>query len=248
VWGSATSKLTGEQIPACQNGLKLAIVCVKLAKNRWVPALPGDSAGMVFFLRVPPASLGAISTYGKKVAGMTKLTIPWTGEEVASDLNYVITRVSFVPKTQGKIQFEAVGYITEAIDNVIDAVPQDKVDIAIGRGDEPIKALPAPKPGGLATPSDGLAKVVVAAGSRETEAPKRKPGRPAKGATLPVESTFQPRPNPNIVTTEDVQRDTAAREEQEGREAASQFGMQESAPPPPKDQEPLDEFMNLELK
>jgi hypothetical protein len=50
---------------------------------------------VAFFLRVPPASLGAVANYGKTVAGMGQIQIPWTGEFVKTDLAYVITRIEF---------------------------------------------------------------------------------------------------------------------------------------------------------
>ena len=86
------------------------------------------------------------------------------------------------------------------------------------------------------------------------------------GQGWPQPSTFEPRANPNIVTTQDVR--AHARMEQEGREAAihaqaikavaaavenenpaanplGKFGIVESAPEPPQDA--LDSFFDLKM-
>jgi len=234
VWGSDTSKKTGDKIPACQNGVKLALIIVKLEKKQWVPAI-SKAPGAVFFFRVPPASLGAISSYGKTVIGMGKITLPWTGEEVSYDTNYVVTRITF--RGTGTVQFQAVGYITEQIDDVIEAIPQQRVDVAIGRDDVPnAAALPAPEErAALPEPKPAV------------EAPKKPRGRPPTVKPAPGVA-FEPKPNPQIVTHEEV-RDHAAREKQEAAEAATEnpaFGIVESAPEPPQDV--LDQFMNMDLK
>ena len=277
VWGSATSRLDGKQIPACANGVKLALLMVQQQQKKWLPLI-SDKDGfkpMVFMLRVPPASLAAVANYGKTVSGMGKLTIPWTGEEVQSDLGYVVTRIEFEPQSVGKLQFRAVGYIDKEIDELIDVIPQERVDVAVGRDDEPIAALPAPaaKPEAVAAPKPQIAAPAAEPAPQAAPAEKRGRGRPPKNPApapapmaFPQPSTFEPRPNPNIVTTEDVQRDTAARMEQEGREAAisaqglkavaeaietgnpapgSKFGIVESAPEPPRDA--LDSFFDLKM-
>jgi hypothetical protein len=259
VWGSATSKMTGDKIPACQNGLKLGLMVVKPGKkgsgDDWIPALPGDNSGMVFFLRVPPASLTAAANYGKSIAGMSKLTIPWTGEEVPCDLNYVVTRISFVDGATGKLAFEAVGYIGEQIDNVIDGIDQDKVDTAIGRTDQPIAALPPPE-----TKAE---RVAVTQAKPLAASEKRGRGRPPGSKNGPAatpaakktnEPVFRDPPGIRILTSQTIKDEAearnakAARREQEGREAA-QAAMVDEAPEPPDSENPaLDEFMNMDLK
>jgi hypothetical protein len=249
VWGSATSKKDGGGIPACQNGLKLAIMVCKLEKKEWIPAIP-KAPGAVFFLRVPPASLKTIASYGKVVQGLGqqgKLTLPWTGEEVDCDMPYVVTQVTFAGT--GALQFKAVGYITEQIDGVIEEIPQGKVDLAVGRDDVPIRGLPAPeaRPSEMIyTPMPGDPALPQSAPA--IAAPKRGRGRPPKTETEPAVA-FEPKPNPQIVTTQDV-RDHAAQQQQEAQEAhddhQAAFGIVESAPEPPQDV--LDQFMNLDLK
>ena len=78
--------MTGQEVPACQNGVKLAILPVVTDKKEWVPMISGKDGykPVAFFLRVPPASLGAVANYGKTVAGMGKITIPWTGPMAAA--------------------------------------------------------------------------------------------------------------------------------------------------------------------
>jgi hypothetical protein len=302
VWGSATSKLDGKQIPACANGVKLALLMVTQQNKKWLPLI-SDKDGykpMVFMLRVPPASLAGVANYGKTVSGMGKLTIPWTGEEVQSDLGYVVTRIEFEPQAVGKLQFRAVGYIEKEIDALIDVIPQERVDVAVGRDDEPILAIGfgRPEPGAtaaVAAPKSQIAAQAPQPAPQAAPAEKRGRGRPRTNAApapapAPQEaplwpqpspggagrearslaSTFEPRPNPNIVTVEDVQRDIAARMEQEGREAAihaqgvqavaaavenekpapiaapgNKFGIVESAPEPPQDA--LDSFFDLKM-
>jgi hypothetical protein len=236
VWGSATSKVDGKEIPACQNGVKLALLMAAVDEKtkKWIPLIR-DNDGfkpMVFMLRVPPASLGNIGSYGKTVSGVGKLTIPWTGEEVKADMGYVVTRMEF--ERQGVISFRSIGYIDKEIDELIDVIPQERVDVAVGRDDEPIAALPAPvKEVPPLPPGSGYKHYPLPqAEERPPAAPaeKRPRGRPPKNAApaaspvaFPQPSTFEPRPNPNIVTTEDVRdyiRGDAGRMEQEGREAA----------------------------
>jgi hypothetical protein len=265
VWGSGKSKKTGEGIPACQNGVKLALMIVKEQKKEWVPAI-GKAPGAVFFFRVPPASLGAIASYGKTVAGMGKLTLPWTGEEVSADTNYMITRITF--RGTGVVQFQAVGYITEQIDGVIEEISQTKVDASIGRDDEPIAAaLPAPeeKPVTTLENSRGTGAPALPQPTPAVAAPKKPRGRPPKNGNAPAASAapFEPKPDPRFVTGQDV-RDHAAQQQQEFEEAKAfereqnkaknslgqqenpAFGIVESAPEPPADV--LDQFMQLDLK
>lgn len=51
VWGSAKSKMSGKDIPACQSSKKLAVI------------VPGDPSKIVYQLKVPPASLDNWKAY-----------------------------------------------------------------------------------------------------------------------------------------------------------------------------------------
>jgi hypothetical protein len=275
VWGSATSAQTGKGVPACDNGVKLAILMATVDEKtkKWIPLIR-DNDGfkpMVFMLRVPPASLAGVANYGKTVSGMGKLVIPWTGEEVQSDLGFVVTRIEFA--RQGVLSFHAVGYIEKEIDALIDVIPQERVDVAVGRDDEPIAALPAPAEpvasrmlDARPAPPQPLPQVAPA-DKRPRGRPPKNPAPAASPVAFPQPSTFEPKPNPNIVTTEDVREFAAAqkheRMEQEGREAAihargvqavaaaveaenpAHFGIVESAPEPPQDA--LDSFFDLKM-
>jgi hypothetical protein len=87
-WGSATSQMTGKQTKACNDGKKLAV----LVPNQGVD-------GMVFLLRVPPATLKNLAKYTQSVGGH------------GVDLPDVATRIEF--ESQGVLKFTPTGYVDE---------------------------------------------------------------------------------------------------------------------------------------
>lgn len=108
VWGSATSRITGKGIKACQDLQKLAFTYAGFQ--------------MVFQLRVPPNSLKNLGAYQSSLGGV--------------DISDLVTRISFVPGIQGTLQFQAVNYIDEATAQVREqALSTNATDNLIGRHD-----------------------------------------------------------------------------------------------------------------
>lgn len=95
VWGSAINEKTGANRKACSDRKKVAVLVL------------GDTAAMPYQLQIPPASLKAWSAYSSQVAAMH---VP--GQNSKADLDYVITRVSFVPNKTGELSFQCVGWIS----------------------------------------------------------------------------------------------------------------------------------------
>lgn len=153
IWGSATSKVSGKGIPACQTVQKLAI------------AIPGDD--VVFLLRVPPNSLSNFREYDLKFRGQQ------------TDISDVITRVSFELQGMGTLMFMAVNYIDETFFAFREAILQEKkTDALIGRLDQPIQGLlTAPAPSTVQSvaaipqnPQPPMMESAVAAGARTANA------------------------------------------------------------------------------
>lgn len=121
-WGSATSKMTGKGVPACQSIKKVAVL------------VPGWD--FPFLLRVPVMSHENLRQYGDKFRGQD------------FDVSEVVTRVSFVHGAVGQLQFEATGFTDDETEEVISKLLADKrTDSLVGRGDLPVSAeLAAPKP------------------------------------------------------------------------------------------------------
>ena len=100
VWGSATNELTGKARKACSDRKKVAVLVI------------GDTAAMPYQLQIPPASLKPMLNYANQVSVMN---VP--GKNTKADLDYVVTRVSFVPDKNGELQFQCVGWISSVQQN-----------------------------------------------------------------------------------------------------------------------------------
>jgi|HubBroStandDraft_2_1064218.scaffolds.fasta_scaffold00003_26 hypothetical protein len=112
VWGSATSKVSGKGVPACNKTQKLAL------------ALPDDD--VVFLLRVPPNSLENLRAYTKKFQGQKV--------SVAS----VMTRISFEKGVIGTLTFAATAYIDQKMATFRNKIRAEKgTDAMVGRTDRP---------------------------------------------------------------------------------------------------------------
>lgn len=131
VWGSDTSKMTGKATKACNDVQKLAAI------------LPGDSQGIVFLLRVPPASRKFLGKYAKSLRGMSLGTR-------AADLTDVVTRITFDPQAVGILNFTAVSFVDEATATRTDKLLTEKATLDIvGANDKPYQgaiAAPAASP------------------------------------------------------------------------------------------------------
>jgi hypothetical protein len=193
VWGSATSKVSGKGIPACNKIQKLAL------------AFPDDD--MVFLLRVPPDSLENLRNYFKKFEGS------------GVDVNHVITRISL---NQKQLHFVAPGQWADAeMAAFMKQVWAAKgTDALVGRTDKPITpALPAGEQGGYlpvqkqeeqrpltqipaqpaAETRAPLATAPIAGASLSDPAPtgRKKRGRPPTNATpVGTQAPFMPDPSP----------------------------------------------------
>ncbi len=116
VWGSATSRVTGKGIPACQRMKKIAVL---------IP----DNEG-VFLLRVPPNSLDNLRAYNNKFKGQ-----PFTARDV-------VTRISFEVDGIGTLTFRGLDYIdaeTAKVRN--DLLTRKATDSIVGKGDVPRGAM-----------------------------------------------------------------------------------------------------------
>lgn len=210
-WGSATSKLTGAAIPACQDGKKLAVI------------IPGDPANLVYEFVVPPASFSDKETgwvrYGQSLRTFS------IGSRSA-DLCDVVTRISFVPGKMGIMAFTAVSLIDEAMAARMDAAwAADSTAAVVGKTDKardpslPVAAKPVAQhaPAGQLPPPPQaqpmpLATQIAAASvgiqpqqlQPMAELPKRTRGRPAKNpepAAAPQVAPFlqQPAASPPVL-------------------------------------------------
>jgi hypothetical protein len=93
-WGSAKSRLTGEDIKACSDRKKLAVMLI------------GDSTSLAYELQVPPASLNGLSDYGAKIAARQ---LPGGNRE--PDLCDAVTMINFAPGKVGVLEFEQIAWI-----------------------------------------------------------------------------------------------------------------------------------------
>lgn len=119
--GSAVSAISGASIKACRDEFHLAIL---------LPSMPT----MMFRYVLTPGSFKNWQVYvGKFKNSNVKMSM-------------VVTRMSFVPKVNGEVQFESVSYIDEATNNIVQkALLEKATDVLCGRLDQPrTAALPAP--------------------------------------------------------------------------------------------------------
>jgi hypothetical protein len=205
VWGSSINKQTGKSSKACNDARKLAVI------------LADDPQGQVYLLRIPPASLKNLATYGKLL------------DHNGDQLNFVITRVYF--ESQGVLAFERVDYITEAHVPTLQR-SEDKWAWIVGSDDKPRQgALPAPekvaqiagpKP---SLPADPNRQADVQTAEAETEKRRRRTKAEMEAARAAEEA-------PKVVP---IQRDTAPLADDEipaflGRRGTTGFGMTTPTP------------------
>ena len=119
--GSATSKVSGKPISACDDSQKLAVI------------LPDDPSRMVFQLTITKGSLQSFRAYMDTLGGHK-----YEPEEV-------ITRLSFVSKVTGVLQFEPIGEVDDDTKTFIAGTAGSAaLKYVTGEDDVPIGALPAP--------------------------------------------------------------------------------------------------------
>ena len=119
--GSATSKVDGKPISACSDNQKLAVI------------VNGDPARMVFQLLITPGNLSGFRAYMKTLEGHK-----YEPEEV-------VTRISFVPKSMGVLQFEPVAEVDDDTKTFVAGVAGTAtIKYVTGEDDQPIGSLPAP--------------------------------------------------------------------------------------------------------
>jgi hypothetical protein len=120
VRGSAVSKVSGASIKACRDEYYMAI-------------LPTAIPGMLFQFVLTPGSFKNWQAYVAKFKD-TNLRI-----------SMVVTRMSFVPKVNGEIQFQSVSYADEPTYALVSKALKEKAtDALVGRLDQPRPALAAP--------------------------------------------------------------------------------------------------------
>jgi hypothetical protein len=93
-WGSATSRLTGKGIKACNDKKKLAVLVV------------GDASGLVYELQIPPASLKVLGKYSSDIGSYTA-----PGTDRPADLSDMVTGLQFVPGQTGQLQFVPLAFL-----------------------------------------------------------------------------------------------------------------------------------------
>jgi hypothetical protein len=117
VWGSATSKVSGKGVKACQATKKIAVL---------VPEWE-----FPFLLRVPVMSHENLRAYSAK----------FQGQEF--DVSDVMTRVIFVHGQVGELDFQALGFTDDATEAMIDKIlTAHATDGLVGRGDVAVQPPP----------------------------------------------------------------------------------------------------------
>lgn len=120
--GSATSKVDGKPIKACTDNQKLAVI------------VADDPSRMIFQLLITPGNLQGFRAYIKTLEGHKY------------DPEEVVTRLSFVPKSMGVIDFQPVGEVDDDTKLFVSQVAGTaQIKFVTGEDDQPIGALPAPQ-------------------------------------------------------------------------------------------------------
>jgi hypothetical protein len=247
VWGAKIGRDGKTGIPACQNGIKTAVLCaqVKQAANGGIEAI--EVMPMAFMLRVPPNSIDPFKSYGKMIAGLEPAVLPWTGQKENLDLPLVVTRVSFAEGEVGKLQFAPLGYINAEIDSLIEELDDAAVDTIVGRDDVPWDgALIETKPQAPSVPMpppNPRIEPPAPTFAQPPEPPKKPRGRPPKaaGETAPAPFLASAQAvSPQLAMKENVVGDIppflrreAPKETSpnDGQKSQPDFGIK-SAPPP----------------
>ena len=153
VWGSATSNVSGKQIPACAQYQQVAVLVAGF--------------GMPFLLRIPPNSLKNYRAYAEQFNGRS------------FDMETVWTRLSFV--SQGTLAFIPSGFPPPEMIALSDKLFAAQATFAmVGKLDAPIQAMLAP-PGATATitTSGGQVTGVAVASDVPSTQPFIPPQQPA---------------------------------------------------------------------
>src|SRR5262249_46732384 len=117
-WGSDVSRLTGKKTKACDEKKKLAVIVIN------------DTAGHVYELQIPPATLKNIAKYASQVQ-----TYSPPGEQRKADVSDFITAISFLPGQTGVVEFRPFGWISSTfVDNA------NALRIAVDQQGHPILA------------------------------------------------------------------------------------------------------------
>ena len=140
VRGSAVSALSGAAIKACRDERWLAVL---------IPSIPH----IKFQLKLTPGSFKTWQSFVKLCEGNQ------------TEINNVLTRITFQPGVNGVLVFQAISYIDENTAKMRNAGYAEKAfDALVGRTDKPIQAaLPAPSaPLAAALPPQGQPAPFVA--------------------------------------------------------------------------------------
>lgn len=120
---------------ACRPTKKIAVLAFTKGATGQDGVYRGDSIEFPFAMRIPITSHENLRTYSNKFINQ-----PF-------DVSDVVTRIKFVHGQVGQLDFEAVGFIDEELDEEINEITDKKAtDNLVGRGDVPIQGtLPAPE-------------------------------------------------------------------------------------------------------
>lgn len=228
-WGSKVSAVSGKGVKACNDVQKTAFI----------------TAGyeMPFLLRIPPGSRTNFRQYVNKFVGQP------------IDLCDVITRISYEPSGVGVLQFQAVGYVDEAMFGQAEKLIATKAtDAMIGRNDLPIQgqlAAPAQAPQIEHQPAGPFVPTVAPQAASPSSAPQQWPsgthiqqGTPTAGApaSAPTASPSNGRRRRN--TAEAPAQQAVSQQApfmpQQPPQATSNFGIAQGAPPDQALQNTLD--------
>jgi hypothetical protein len=233
-WGSAVSAMTGRGVPACQTGKKVAFI------------VPGDADEIVYFFRVPPASLKNLQKYVKALSANS------LGGRAAEPPD-VITRLEF--ESQGVVKFNAAGLVDEDTFNrseqvyATDAIAQvtGRDDVAIDANRQlaaPVQtggALAGPQPSRMAPPAEqNLGTYQTAAQNSQLQLPAQGVAQqvlqePAKAPAKPKKPKAADAPAPTAEDGMAIPGFLRRTPETSTPAEKSSFGMVQNAPAPSDD-------------
>lgn len=140
VRGSKISKISGASIKACRDEKWLALL---------LPAM-----NMMFQLVLTPGSFDNWKAYNQKF------------KNNGVDLDFVTTKISFVPKINGVLDFTATTFVTPEVTGLVDKALREKAtDVLVGRNDVPRDPTLAAPQGQSAAPLPQIASAPAQAAS-----------------------------------------------------------------------------------
>ena len=214
VRGSATSKVDGKPITACSTNQKLAVL------------VQGEPSNTLFEFVVTPGNLTPFRNYVRTVEGHKY------------EVEEVVTRVTFVPKSMGILEFAPIGVIDDETRALAGSLAgTEAARFVTGETDTPIGALPAPAPMRQITAQPEAREEAPAPEPVKQEGPTREQLEAQLAALRSKDKPAKPKlveasPAPvQAAAPQEVPAFLRARKDAPPNNAA--FGMNGNAPPPP---------------